>query len=309
MAAGSSDAQSPSPIHQQRYAMGTMFDIVAYHAPREEGERAVARALDEVVRLDQVLSDFEPETDLSRLVREGRGKAVTVDRSLYEVIEQSLTFSRHSGGKFDVTIAPLLKVWKQARNEGRDPSAAEIAAAQRCVGYEKIELTPPDRIQLKSDCVEIDLGAIGKGYAVDRAIAVLKTAGIRSALVNGGSSSIASIGSPPEREGWPVRLNAPVAGRQTLLLRDTSLSTSEKSPSSDIIDPALGGPQASRLTVTVVAPSGTVSDALSTTLLLIPVAEGKKVLEHFPEVSALWMANRELKAAHGESRLRLSSER
>ena len=289
--------------------MGTMFDIVAYHAPREEGERAVARALDEVVRLDQVLSNFEPDTDLSKLVRDGRGKDVEVDRSLYEVIEQSLTFSRHSGGKFDVTIAPLLKVWKNARGEGRDPSAAEIAAAQRCVGYEKIELTPPDRIRLKSDCVEIDLGAIGKGYAVDRAIGVLKTAGIRSALVNGGSSSMASIGGPPDREGWPVRLKAAVAGRQTLLLRDTSLSTSEKSPSSDIIDPGLGGPQASRLTVTVVAPSGTVSDALSTTLLLIPVADGKKLLEQFPDVSALWMTGGELKAAQGESRLRLSGER
>ena len=289
--------------------MGTMFDIVAYHSPREEGERAVARALDEVARLDQVLSNFEPDTDLSKLVREGRGKEVTVDRSLYEVIEQSLAFSRHSGGKFDVTIAPLLKVWKDARGEGRSPSAAEIAAAQRCVGYEKIEMKPPDRIRLNSDCVEIDLGAIGKGYAVDRAIAALKAAGVRSAVVNGGSSSLASIGSPPDREGWPVRLKAPVGGRATLLLRDSSVSTSEKGPSSDIIDPALGGPQSSRLTVSVIAPSGTVSDALSTTLLLMPVAEGKKVLEHFPEASALWMTAGELKAAHGESRLRLSDQR
>ena len=289
--------------------MGTMFDIVAYHPSREEGERAVGRALDEIVRLDGVLSDFEPESDLSRLMREGRGKEVTVDRSLYEVLEKSLVFSRHSGGKFDVTIAPVLKAWQNARSEGRKPSSAEIAAAQRCVGYEKIELRPPDRIRLNGDCVQIDLGAIGKGYAVDRAIEVLKAAGIKSAMINGGSSSLASIGAPPERDGWPVRLKAPVGGRQTLLLRDSTISTSEKSPSSDIIDPALGGPQSTRLAVSVVAPSGTVSDALSTTLLLIPVADGKKVLEQFPGVSALWMTNGELTAAYAESGLRLSDQR
>jgi thiamine biosynthesis lipoprotein len=289
--------------------MGTMFDIVAYHLPREEGERAVGRALDEIVRLDRVLSDFEPESDLSRLVREGRGKDVKVDRSLYEVLEKSVMFSRHSGGKFDVTIAPVIKAWQNARSEGRKPSSAEIAAAQRCVGYEKIQLRPPDLIRLNGDCVEIDLGAIGKGYALDRAIEVLKAAGIRSAMINGGSSSLASIGGPPERDGWPVRLKAPVGGRQTLLLRDSTISTSEKSPSSDIIDPALGGPQGTRLTVSVVAPSGIVSDALSTTLLLMPVAEGKKVLEQFPGVSALWTTNGELTAAYAESGLRLSDER
>jgi thiamine biosynthesis lipoprotein ApbE len=106
-----------------------------------------------------------------------------------------------------------------------------------------------------------------------------------------------------------VRLKAPVGGRQTLLLRDSTISTSERSPSSDIIDPALGGPQGTRLTVSVVAPSGIVSDALSTTLLLMPVAEGKKVLEQFPGVSALWMTNGELTAAYAESGLRLSDER
>ena len=101
--------------------MGTMFDIVVYHASREEAERAIEKAMDEIVRLDQVMSDFEADSDLSRLVREGRRGVVPVDPSLYEVIQESLMFSRRSGGKFDVTIAPLLKTWKRARRGRPQP--------------------------------------------------------------------------------------------------------------------------------------------------------------------------------------------
>ena len=194
--------------------------------------------------------------------------------------------------------------------EGRDPSAGEISEARRCVGYEKIEASAPDRIRLRSDCVEIDLGGIGKGYAVDRAIGVLKAAGIRHALINAGSSSIASIGSPPDRQGWPVLLNARVAGHQILLLRDRSISTSEQSSSGEIIDPRTGAPAESKLAVSVVAPSATVSDALSTTLLMLPLEDAMKLLPQFDNVSALWMTRTgELKAVYGESRLQLSGSR
>jgi thiamine biosynthesis lipoprotein len=290
--------------------MGTMFDIVVYHASREDAKRAIDKAVDEIYRLDRVLSDFDRESDLSKLVRDGRRGEVQVDPSLYEVIAESLTFSRRSGGRFDVTIAPLLKTWRQAREDGRSPSAAELADARQCVGYEKIEMRPPDRIRLRSDCLEIDLGGIGKGYAVDRALGVLKAAGIRNAMINAGASSIASMGSAPDHEGWPIRLNAPVSGRQTLLLRNRSISTSEQSPSGHIVDPRTGAPSESRLVVSVVAPTATVSDALSTTVLLMPMEEAKQVLAQFADVSALWMTSTgELKAAFGESRLHLSDSR
>jgi FAD:protein FMN transferase len=310
LAPASLHTESFHAVRRQRYCMGTMFDIVAYHASREEAERAVGSAMEEIVRLDQVMSHFKADSDLSRVVREGRRGAISVQPSLFEVIQESLTFSRRSGGKFDVTIAPLLRTWAIARAEGRDPSAGEISEARRCVGYEKIEATAPDRIRLRSDCVEIDLGGIGKGYAVDRAIRVLKAAGIRHALINAGRSSIASIGSPPDRQGWPVLLNARVAGHEILLLRDRSISTSEQSPSSEILDPRTGAPAESRLAVSVVAPSATVSDALSTTLLLLSLEDGMKLLPQFDNVSALWMTRTgELEAAYGESRLQLSGSR
>jgi FAD:protein FMN transferase len=109
--------------------MGTMFDIVAYHAYREEAERAVAKAMEEIVRLDRVLSHFKADSDLSKLVREGRSGFVAVEPSLYEVLEESIMYSRRSGGKFDVTIAPLLRTWKEAHEKGVRPSAGAIAKA------------------------------------------------------------------------------------------------------------------------------------------------------------------------------------
>jgi FAD:protein FMN transferase len=303
-------------VHLHRYCMGTMFDIVAYHSSQSDAQRAVEKAMAEIVRLDQVLSDFKPDSDLSKLVREGRSGFATVEPGLFEVIEHSLAFSRLSGGRFDVTIAPLLRAWKQAAADGHRPSALEIAAARRCVGFEKIETEAPNRIRFTSNCLEIDLGGIGKGYAVDRAIAVLRSEGIRQALINAGGSSIAAIGAPPDQKGWPVRLGASVSGKTALLLRDSSISTSqqkfvplafEPGVFAEILDPQTGGPAESRITVSVVAPSATLSDALSTTLLILPQREGAKLLEQFGGVSAIWISpSGDLQAAYRQSRLHLS---
>ncbi len=267
--------------------MGTMFEIVAYHPSRPEAERAVTGALDEIARLDRVMSHFTSDSDLSRLNREARHGFVTVDPALYDVIERSIEVSRLSNGKFDVTIAPLTKIWKDAHAAGHRPSSAAVDAAKRCVGYERIDLAPPNRIRFRSDCLQIELGAIGKGYAVERGVAVLASAGIRDAVVNGGTSSIAAIGTPPGARGWPVRLPARSAsvGRE-LLLRDNALSASQQD--GGIIDPLTAVPSASNTAITVTAPSATLADALSTALVLMTRAEGVRLMQHFAGVTAIY---------------------
>lgn len=277
----------PTAVHQQRYCMGTMFEIVAYHPSTPDGERAVTRAMDEIDRLDRVMSHFRADSDLSRLNREGRHGFVTVDPSLYDIIEQSIAVSRLSDGKFDVTIAPLTKVWKEAHAEGRSPSPADVAAARRCVGYQHIELEPPNRIRFRAHCLEIELGGIGKGFAVERAIAVLESAGIRDAVVNGGTSSIAAIGAPPGAKGWPVRLASRVP--RELLLRGNSISTSQQD--GGIIDPHAAAPTVSKASITVTAPSATLADALSTALVMMTKADGMKLTARFAGVSAIYEAD------------------
>jgi FAD:protein FMN transferase len=303
-------------VHQQRYCMGTMFDIVAYHPSSQNAEQAVESAMQEIFRLDQVMSNFREDSGLSKLNREGSRGFMAVDPSLYEVIQESLIVSRRSAGTFDVTIAPLLKAWKQAQSQGHTPGRAEIAAARRCVGYEHVETRAPDRIHFNSDCVEIDLGGIGKGYAVDRAMAVLESAGIQAALINGGGSSIASIGAPPGKRGWPVQLGPIELGNRTLLLRDRSISTSQQNlvalpfaPGSvgEIFDPHTAAPAQATMAVSVVAPSASLSDALSTTVLMLSMADAAKLLAQFDDVSAVWIsAAGEVQGAYRESSLEMS---
>jgi len=265
-----------APVHQQRYSMGTMFDIVAYHESRQAAERAIGQALDEIERLDRVMSHFKADSDLARLNRDARNRFVQVDADLYDVIRQSIDVSRLSDGAFDVTVAPLARMWKKAQDGGESPTRDEIAGVQRCVGYDKVDLEAPNRIRFRSDCLEIELGGIGKGYAVDRAMAVLRTAGIRDAMVNGGSSSIAGIGTPPGGKGWPVRLGADAASEE-LWLRDVSISTSQQDGA--IIDPRTGAPAPLTVSVTVSASNATLADALSTALVIMTRADGARLLE------------------------------
>jgi thiamine biosynthesis lipoprotein len=301
--------ESLSIVHRQLYAMGTMFDIVVHHASRPDAERAVNKASDEVLRLDTVMSHFKPGSDLSRLNREGSTRAVAVDVSLFEVIQRAAAVSRRSGGRFDVTVAPLLKVWKAAAAAGRVPPAGEIASARKCVGYEYLELTPPNLIRFRSACLELDLGGIGKGYAVDRAMAILRSAGIEHAMINAGGSSIAAIGNAPHRNGWPVLLGAHGTDGKVLLLRDSSVSTSHQDPahvSGGIVDPRRGTAPDTAAIVSVVTPDATLADALSTTLLMMTVDEAGDLLASFGDVSALWVdAAGQVHALYGASRLQL----
>lgn len=296
--------------------MGTMFNVVVYHDEVVTAERAAEAALAEIVRLDEVMSHYLERSELSRLNREARRGFVAVEPSLYEVVEQAVEFSRRSGGRFDVTIAPLLRAWKDAHDAGRQPSAREIADLRRCVGYQHIEVRPPNEIRFRSDCLALDLGGIGKGYAVDRAIAVLASAGIRHAVVNAGGSTIVAIGAPPGLDGWPVELGARVSGHRTLLLRDEAVSTSQQrlrrlpfAPGAfgEIIDPWRGAPIEHETSISVVTTSATSADALSTTLLLLPVQDGKRLLAQFSPASALWISPAgELRDSFRPTRLRLA---
>ncbi len=317
--AGLVSAEDLSPIRQQRYVMGTMFEIVVYHPGRAAAERAVQDAMAEIVRLDRVMSHYKEDSDLSTLNRSGGRVFVAVDAALYDVIERSVRFSRLSGGRFDVTVGPLVQLWKRADRDGNRPSADEIAAAKRCVGYQHLETRPPNSLRLRADCVAVDLGGIGKGYAVERAIGILSAHGIQHAMVNAGGSTIAGMGAPPGRQGWPVRIGAPLAGSSTLLLRDEALSTSQQALTirpldtegfGEIMDTDRAAPIQDRISVSVVTANATTSDALSTTLLLMPVQEAPKLLEHFPDASALWIsANGTVQAEYRASRLRSADSR
>ena len=159
-------------VHKKKYLMGTVFDIVAYGEPLPKVSDAVDRAFEEMARLDDVMSDYKADSALSRLNRSAHFQAQTVPPDLYRVIEESLKYSRLSAGKFDISVGPVANLWKAAvRGQAAAPPAAELNKLRDCVGYQNIKLLPPDKVEFASPCLQIDLGAIGKGYALDRAVA------------------------------------------------------------------------------------------------------------------------------------------
>lgn len=294
------DPQSAASfVHKKKYIMGTVFEIVAYDASPAQASEAIDKALQEITRLDGVMSNYRPESDLSRLNRNGHFHAETVSPDLYEAIRESLKYSRLSDGQFDITVAPLVDLWKAALRGDRVPSDEEQEKLRGCVGYQKIQLLPPDRVKFHSPCMRIDLGSIGKGYAVDRAVDILRSYGIKSALINAGESTIYGMGAPPGKTAWLLHLRDPSnkVDPQALLC-DNSVSTSEQTPPSllgndaagHIIDPQTGRPLKTTYALSIVAKTGTASDALSTTLLLVGPKKGKPIVTNMADAAAIWVS-------------------
>jgi thiamine biosynthesis lipoprotein len=286
-------------VYKKKYIMGTVFEIAAYDQTSEHASVALENAFQEIVRVDNLLSNYKTDSALSSLNRSAHFHAEKVPSDLYRVVEESVRFSRLSGGKFDISIAPLVDLWKAAIAGEGAPSLAKQQAARACVGYEKIELTPPDQITFHSSCLRLDLGAIGKGYAVDCAAEVLRSSGIRNALINAGGSTILAMGSPPDQNAWLVHLRDPSHRVDPqVMLKDQSVSTSEQTAPSllgddtagHIIDPDTGTPLRTEFAVSVIAQTGTLSDALSTTSLLLGPAKGKGLVQRMPDVSAIWIS-------------------
>jgi thiamine biosynthesis lipoprotein len=200
---GAQETKTPL-VHKTKYIMGTVYEIAAYDERPERASQAIDKAFAEIVRLDGVMSNYKPESDLSRLNRDAHFHAEKVPVDLYRVIEESVKYSKLSGGKFDITVAPLVDLWKAALRGERVPPQAEQKALRACVGYEKIELVPPDSVEFHSPCMRIDVGSIGKGYAVDRAVDILRANGIKNALVDAGQSTIYGMGAPPGQSAWEV---------------------------------------------------------------------------------------------------------
>jgi|SRR5579872_737203 len=298
---GSSSQSSEKKIlvYQKKYVMGTIFEIAAYDAVSEHASTSIDKAFQEVVRIDDVLSNYKPDSALSHLNRSAHFHTETVPPDLYRFVEQSLDFSRLSGGKFDLTVGPLVNLWKAALSGDSMPSPAQQDQARACVGYQKIELTPPDQITFHSSCLQLDPGSIGKGYAVDRAAEILRSQGIRDALINAGGSTLVAMGSPPGQAAWRIQLRDP-SNRVIpyVMLKDQSVSTSEQTPRSllgpdsagHIIDPDTGRPLDSQFAVSVIASTGALSDGFSTTLLLLGPQQGKPLVSRTLGVSAIWIS-------------------
>ncbi|MFQ5852790.1 MAG: FAD:protein FMN transferase [Candidatus Binatia bacterium] len=297
-------------VREIHYQMGTLLDITLYHSDPKEGKKILRRSVQEVHRLEGILSNYDPQSSLSFLNRHaGLGK-VKVERELFHVLAVSVDFSVKTSGYFDVTVGPLVSLWRQAGEKRRMPSPDALAQAVGLVGYRKLRLYDNGEAELVHEEMSIDLGGIGKGYAVDRVVEILKQAGVTRALINFGGSSIYALGGPIGDESWKIGVkgtNGKLVGM--VHLRNQALSTSgsmgryweiDGRRYGHLIDPKSGWPVTKPRMATVVAETATEGEALTKPLVLLGAAdEFRFIKKHFPRVEALVIAENEELAFSG----------
>ena len=281
-------------VVRARYLMGTIF---RFEAPEAESPSktaaALEAALDEVGRLEEVLSNWRSESELSRL-NAGAGKGATqVSPQLFDAVSSSLTWARETGGAFDPTVEPLTRRFRSG------PSLTQSALGESSssgtpsvVGWNQVRLDPQTRTVAMPAGAGLDMGGVAKGIALDRASRVLAQHGVHDALLDAGGQFL-PLGSPPGELGWTVALADP-GDRQrptyTLMLSDVSLATSGNSERpGEIVDPTTLRPVVGRFSASALAPDATSADALSTALFVMGPERGEAWARARSDLLALFL--------------------
>ncbi|MBI3291379.1 MAG: FAD:protein FMN transferase [Elusimicrobia bacterium] len=318
-AAASSPVPSPphpaSSVTRAQYLMGTVCEMTAFGSEGAQTVAALSEAFAEIARLEEVMSNYRDHSELVALNRQASQHPVRCSEDLFAVLAASVHYSRLTQGAFDVTVAPLMQTWHIART-GRWPQTVDLAQALAVVGSDALGLSPETReVRFLKAGMAVDLGGIGKGYALDAAANVLRRRGITSALMNFGGELYA-LGAPPGQPAWELTIADPRDERRTavrLWVADRAVSTSAQTQRfmaiegkriGHIIDPHTGQPVSWEGSVTVVAADGTTADALSTGLFVLGVREGLGLANRLPEVGAIF-----LEPAHQGHQLKVTMSR
>jgi thiamine biosynthesis lipoprotein len=280
--------------------MGMPFRLVVY-ARDEDSANAAARAVfARIKQLNSVMSDYDPDSELMQLCRTaGTGHSIKVSHDLQTVLSRALALSRKSDGAFDVTVGPVVKLWRKARKSKTLPAADELAAARRLVGYGNLRLDEQaGTVELLVPGMLLDLGGIGVGYAIDEALVVLKAQGIRSALIDG-SGDIGVSDAPPGEQGWRIGiapLDADKEPSRFLILKNGAVTTSGDAFQfvevggqrfSHIVDPKTGLGLTERSSVTVIATDCTVADSYTKAVCVLGPARGLELVDATPGAAAI----------------------
>lgn len=279
--------------------MAVPIRIVLYAPDNATAGRAAQAAFARFHELNAVMSDYDPQSELRRLCdTSSEGKAVPVSDDLWRVLVRAQELSKQSDGAFDVTVGPLVHLWRNARHTKELPSAESLAAARSRVGHQFLRLDPKRHaVELSRPKMRLDLGGIAKGYAVDEAIVAIRRHGITRMMVEAGGN-IGLGDPPPEKTGWRIGIAPPDAKskpRQYLSLSRVALSTSGDLWQyaiiggvrySHLINPQTGMALADHSSVTVVGPDGLSTDGLSSAVAILGPEKGLKLIEDTPAAAA-----------------------
>jgi thiamine biosynthesis lipoprotein len=284
--------------------MATRFEVLLLGENEVSLRAAGEEALDEIQRIEAQLSLYQPTSQIAHLNATAAIKPVRVEPSVFRLLQQAQRLSRETDDAFDITVAPLMRCWGFMQGKGKVPDASDLALAKSKVGMHLVQLNEADfTVQFRCPGVMLDLGSIGKGYALERAAGILREAGVSRGILHGGTSTVCAIGAPPDGDAWKVGVPHPEFASQSISLspalsaehprllaiiplRDESLSVSavwgrsfeaEGKVYGHVIDPRKGEPVDKAVMAAAVLPSATETDALSTALLICGASEHQKI--------------------------------
>jgi len=287
-------------LRASRRAMATQFEVILPFGSNR-AQQAAEAALDRIDELEDQLTVFRDHSEVSRLNATAGDRPVEVEAGLFDLIEFSAHLTRQTQGAFDIATGALTKAWGFYKREGRVPTPAERAAAMSRTGTRFIALDRERRtVRYLRPGLEINLGGIGKGYALDRAAELLRGEwGIDSALLHGGRSSVLAVGTPPGQDrGWPVAIKHPWEDQRlgTLYLTDAAVGTSAATfqhfdyngrKLGHLLDPRTGWPAEGVQQVSVVATTAAEADALSTAFFVLGVEPTIRFCKTRPEIGVV----------------------
>ena len=292
-------------------AMGTTFTLYLYSVDPANAAAVSDEVFDQIDASEQQLSNYRNSSELSRINQNAASGPVTTDAETMDFLMQAEHWSQVSGGAFDITVGQLMKAWGFYRHQGQIPPESEFARLRVVTGWQKVKLDLHARtVFFTTPGVELDPGGIGKGFAVDAAVRILRADHVTAALLSAGSSTLYALGSPPGLKGWRVVIPGPLpykAALSSVTLRDTSLSSADCSQKNFIVDghlychimdPKTLRPVEGRVQVSIIDPSATASDALSNVIFVEPPEDSIPILRRYaPEARAIIVSG-DAKHAH-----------
>jgi thiamine biosynthesis lipoprotein len=294
---------SPAGLHRYEAVelhMGTLVRVTVYTPDEQTAYAAFRAAFDRIRDLDDILSDYKPDSELNRITKTAINRAMPASEDLFTVLRASQELAGATGGAFDITQAPVIRLWREARRTGRVPDSAALQDAAKRAGFRKLHLDAQQRtVRFDMTGMALDVGGIGKGYAASEAIEALDALGVRSALV-AVSGDLAFSDAPPGERGWRIGVHSDdpsVLGVPDVLeLTNAAVSTAGSSEQhvdingrrySHIINPSSGMGLVDDTTVTVVAPHGLEADGLDTAASVLGAERGLALIESHPNAAAL----------------------
>jgi thiamine biosynthesis lipoprotein len=272
-------------------AMATTFEIFIVHEDEKYAGQAANAAFDEVDRLELELSRFAECSDITRINHLPAGQILRLGLDAFDCLKLSLQMYEQTNRTFDVTIGPLFNCWRNKDGTSRTPAEKELENAKRLTGMNLLELDESlHAICLLKSPLQIDLGGIGKGYAVDKIAELLRDWSINVALISGGFSSVLALDAPPNTKGWPLTLSHPNNHKQILarpFLHNKALGSSGVRKGHHIIDPRTGYPIEGKIASWSSASTAAVADVLSTAFMIMDLDEIEKYCANHPDEAAM----------------------